>query len=96
MAVDLLDVGYYREANPDLAGAGIVSDDQLRNHFFSFGLEENRSFSRIINFGVYRASNGDLAGAGVDTNTELYSHLANYGVSEGRRFSLFLTLIIIV
>lgn len=86
MAVNLFDIGYYREANPDLATAGLTTDEQLANHFFSSGIIENRLFSRFADLNFYRASNSDLNS--LDTSS-LYSHLSNFGVQEGRRFSPF-------
>lgn len=89
MAVNLFDVGYYREANPDLAAVGLTTNEQLANHFFSSGINENRLFSRFVDLNFYRASNSDLTS--FDTSS-LYSHLSNSGVLEGRRFSPFFDL----
>lgn len=87
MTVNLFDVNYYRQANPDLAAAGLTTDEQLTNHFFSFGVFENRSFSRFADLSFYRASNPDLSVIG--DNLSLYNHLSTLGVAEGRRFSPF-------
>lgn len=87
MTANLFDVNYYRQANPDLAAAGLTTDEQLANHFFSSGIYEGRAFSRFADLNFYRASNPDLAG--IFDNRALYEHLANNGVAEGRRFSPF-------
>jgi len=89
MAVDLLDISFYSQANPDLALAGLTTDDQLRNHFFQSGLGEGRQFSPVVNLNFYRASNPDLTPSILPQNADLYNHLSNYGVAEGRRFSPF-------
>jgi hypothetical protein len=86
MAVDLLDISFYSQANPDLALAGLTTDDQLRNHFFQSGLGEGRQFSPVVNLNFYRASNPDLTPSILPQNADLYNHLSNYGVAEGRRF----------
>jgi hypothetical protein len=83
MAVDLLDIGYYRQANPDLAAAGIVTDTDLRNHFFQTGLFQNRAFNPLVNLSFYSDNNPNL---GTD-NAFLYNHLSAAGIKEGRKFS---------
>ncbi|KYC41183.1 hypothetical protein WA1_03600 [Scytonema hofmannii PCC 7110] len=89
MAVNLFDANYYKAANSDLAAAGITTNEQLLSHFQSFGLNEGRSFSPLVNLNFYRASNGDLTGM---NNQQAFDHLSNYGVAEGRRFSPFVDL----
>ncbi|PSF38094.1 hypothetical protein C7H19_06380 [Aphanothece hegewaldii CCALA 016] len=87
MTANLFDVNYYRQANPDLAINGVITDEQLTNHFFTYGVfEAGRQFSRLADLSFYRASNSDLASL---DNLSLYNHLANNGVKEGRRFSPF-------
>lgn len=92
MAVNLFDVGYYREVNPDLAVAGLTTDEQLTNHFFSFGINENRLFSRFVDLNFYRASNPDVVAVFGADQLGVYNQLANLGVQEGRRFSPFFDL----
>ena len=55
-------------------------------------MNENRTFSRIVNLDVYRANNPDLAVAGLTTNRELFEHLQEFGVQERRIFSEILDL----
>lgn len=86
MAVNLLDVNYYKQVNSDLTN---LTNEQLVNHFFSTGINESRPFSRLVDLNFYRASNPDLASF---SNAELYNHLSNSGVQEGRRFSQFVDL----
>jgi hypothetical protein len=92
VAKDLFDVNYYRQANPDLAAAGLTTDQQLQLHFQQVGLNEGRPFSPIVNLNFYRQAYPDLKAAGLTTNKQLFEHLQNYGLQEGRRFSPFIDL----
>lgn len=87
MTVNLLDVNYYRSANPDLVSAGLGTDAQLTDHFLKFGVNEGRPFSPFANLDFYRANNQDLAAGGINSNLQAFYHLQNNGVAEGRRFS---------
>ncbi|MDV2998867.1 MAG: hypothetical protein N5P05_000473 [Chroococcopsis gigantea SAG 12.99] len=89
MTANLFDVNYYRQTNPDLATKGIITDQQLTDHFFTYGLDDNRTFSRFVDLDYYRASNPDLPANGVNTNRALYFHLDNEGLKQGRRFSRY-------
>lgn len=84
MTVNLFDANYYRSVNSDLQQ---FNDEQALEHFLTFGLNENRQFSRIVNLEIYRANNPDLAAAGLTTNRQLFDHLQEFGVKEGRKFS---------
>lgn len=88
MVANVFDANFYRLANPDLAGAGITTDAQLRDHFLRFGADEGRRFSPFINLAYYRTSNPDLATAGITTNRQAFEHLEQFGLAEGRRFSV--------
>jgi hypothetical protein len=88
MVANVFDAAYYRFANPDLAAAGLTTDEQLRNHFLNFGANEGRAFSPFINLNYYRISNPDLGLAGITTNRQAFDHLQQYGVDEGRRPSV--------
>lgn len=88
MVANLFDPNFYRQANPDLATAGVTTDAQLRDHFLRFGADEGRRFSPFINLAYYRTSNPDLALAGITTNRQAFEHLEQYGLAEGRRFSV--------
>lgn len=84
MTVNLFDVNFYRAVNPDLAG---FNDAAALAHFQSFGLNEGRTFSPIVDLDFYNLLNPDLATAGLSSNQQLFAHLSNFGVAEGRRFS---------
>ncbi|MBR8829981.1 MAG: hypothetical protein N5P05_000471 [Chroococcopsis gigantea SAG 12.99] len=94
MSVNLFDVNFYRQANPDLVANGLVTDQQLTAHFFQYGIEESfRKFSPTADLNFYRASNQDLANnPSLNTNRALYDHLSNYGVGNGRAFSPFFSI----
>jgi Bacterial pre-peptidase C-terminal domain len=87
MAIDLFNPNYYAAANPDLGRAGLTTEAQLRSHFQTFGLNEGRPFSPIVDLNFYQANNSDLRNAGLVTNQQLLNHLQTFGVAEGRRFS---------
>lgn len=89
MAINLFDVDAYRVANTDLGAAGLITDEQLTQHFQNFGVNEGRFFSLFANLSVYRSSNPDLVAAGLTSNQQLLGHLQNFGVAEGRRFSQY-------
>ncbi len=89
MTVNLFDANYYRSVNADLQQ---LNDEQALEHLLTFGLNENRQFSRIVNLDIYRANNPDLAAAGLTTNRQLFAHLQEFGVKEGRKFSNVLDL----
>ena len=87
MSVSLFDASFYATANPDLAAAGIITPEQLLEHFRIAGLREGRSFSPIVDINFYRSRNGDLARAGLTTNADLLEHLQRHGIDDGRQFS---------
>jgi len=95
MSIDinqLFDARYYALMNPDLAAAGINTDDKLYRHFRNNGLAEGRPFSPFIDIQVYRAENPDLEKNGLYSNEQLYRHLETYGIKEGRKFSRLIDL----
>ncbi len=89
MTVNLFDANYYRSVNSDLQQ---FNDQQALEHFLTFGLNENRQFSRIVNLDIYRANHPDLAAAGLTTNRQIFEHLQEFGVKERRKFSAVLDL----
>ncbi|MGI2901777.1 choice-of-anchor Y domain-containing protein [Tolypothrix sp. VBCCA 56010] len=92
MSISLFDANVYRAANSDLAAAGLTTDAQLLSHFQTFGIDEGRTFSRLIDLNFYRASNEDLASSGLTSNRQVFEHLQQFGVAEGRQFSAFVNL----
>lgn len=86
MSVNVFDAGYYASVNPDLATAGLNTNEQLFSHFLNSGINEGRAFSAFVDLNFYRSSYSDLAPM---TNRAAFDHLQNNGVAEGRRFSPF-------
>lgn len=78
---NVFDANFYLAANRDLAS---LNNAQALSHFQTYGLNEGRSFSPLINLGFYRASNPDLANL---NSSQLLTHLENSGIAEGRSFS---------
>lgn len=78
-----VDLGIYRENNPDLAAAGLTTNRQLYEHLINFGVEEGRRFSGEFDASVYGANYPDLVAANMD-NEQLFTHYRTYGVAEGR------------
>ncbi|MCL1465484.1 PPC domain-containing protein [Argonema galeatum] len=87
MATNLFDANFYRALNPDLARAGITTDDQLRQHFVNAGANEGRQFSRFADLNYYAASYLDLTKAGL-TKPQLFSHMETFSLGEKRRQGL--------
>jgi ELWxxDGT repeat protein len=77
----LVDLGYYRACNQDLAK---FDNKQLFNHLEKYGVAEGRKFSPFVDLGFYGKKNQDLAGF---KNEQLFEHLSKYGLQEGREFS---------
>ncbi|HEY9851205.1 MAG TPA: hypothetical protein V6D28_17185 [Leptolyngbyaceae cyanobacterium] len=88
MSVNLFNANLYRSLYPDLARAGLTSDEQLRQHFLTNGINEGRRFSSYIDLNYYTLSHPDLRQAGLTTNRQLFDHLENFGASEGRRVGI--------
>lgn len=74
----------YATLNPDLASAGITSEEQLRNHFLLCGMKEGRVAKKDFNLAVYKAKNPDLVSAFGDDNASYYMHYINCGHAENR------------
>lgn len=79
----IVDLDWYRQANPGLAQAGLTTNRQLFEHLSNFGVAEGRQFSFNFHPTFYRNSNADLAAAGLN-NEQLFEHFRNFGINEGR------------
>ncbi len=89
MTVSVFDAAFYSAANPDLAKAGLTTNTQLLNHFNTYGLNEGRTFSPLVDLKLYASSNPDLVAAGLTSNKQLLDHLQNFGIRERRQISRF-------
>ncbi|MFB2837553.1 S8 family peptidase [Floridanema evergladense] len=83
---DFIDLGFYRQSNPDLAN---LTDAQLLNNFTTTGIDRGRIFSPFIDLRYYQQSNPDLTGL---NNRQLLEHLISSGINEGRTFSPYIDL----
>ncbi|HEY9852628.1 MAG TPA: hypothetical protein V6D28_24365 [Leptolyngbyaceae cyanobacterium] len=85
MTISIFDANFYRSLYPDLAQAGLTTNEQLRQHFLTFGINEGRQFSKFVELNYYTASYPDLKKAGLTTKRQLFDHLEQFGATEGRR-----------
>ena len=81
-----VDLNFYREKNPGLAAAGLISNRQLFDHLSLFGISEGRSFSPVLDLNYYRAIHPDLIAVGFN-NEQLFEHFSRFGINEGRASS---------
>lgn len=89
MTVNLFNAAFYQSVNPDLAVAGLTTQEQLFEHFQAFGLREGRAFLPLVDLNFYRENNADLAAF---DNQQLFEHLQTHGIAEGRTFSRWINL----
>lgn len=70
---------FYLECHPDVRAAGLVSPDQVRQHFYQYGIQEGRIWA--MDPILYRFLYADLSSCSDD---ELRAHFIQYGKQEGR------------
>ena len=75
---------YYAQHNPDLAAAGITSDQALLSHFVSSGMNEGRQGSEEFNVYAYMNRYPDLKASYGNNLKSYYLHYINNGKAEGR------------
>lgn len=75
---------YYAQNNPDLASAGITSENALLNHFINNGMKEGRQGSDEFNVYAYMNRYPDLKAAYGSDLKSYYLHYINSGKAEGR------------
>ena len=75
---------YYAQHNPDLAAAGITSDQALLSHFVSSGMNEGRQGSEEFNVYAYMNRYPDLKATYGNNLKSYYLHYINNGKAEGR------------
>ena len=75
---------YYAQHNPDLAAAGITSDQALLSHFVSSGMNEGRQGSEEFNVYAYMNRYPDLKAVYGNNLKSYYLHYINNGKAEGR------------
>lgn len=76
---------YYSNRYPDLKANGLVTKDQLFNHFKSFGMKECRQGCSSFSVTAYKNNYKDLQEAFGDNMPEYYYHYMRNGHSENRK-----------
>ena len=79
------DVMVYRDRNKDLAG---FTDEQLKEHWLTFGIKEGRPSSTVLDLKYYMNSNPDLAAALGSDYEAYYQHFITTGYKEHRKSSM--------
>jgi len=84
----VFDASFYADKYPDLKQAFGYNQEQLYNHFITYGIKEGRISSEVFDVKYYLSNNKDLVNAFGNTNyTAAYNHFKNYGYREGRNLS---------
>lgn len=78
----VFNAAYYRGRYPDLAAAGLTSDDQLWNHFTMCGIMEARQACDAFDPVRYRNTQPDLVAAFGDDWEAYYKHYCMCGREE--------------
>ena len=81
---DIFDAKYYADSYSDLKETFGYDENQLYNHFITYGLKEGRNMSPILDVVAYREAYGDLNTAFGDNWDAYVNHFLNYGASEMR------------
>lgn len=93
LSPQLFNYQYYAQNNPDLAEAGITSRAALEQHFKTFGINEGRIASPLIDGSSYVSQQADLAallnaggniGGFTDSDAAGTYHYYHFGINEGR------------
>ncbi|MDY6939673.1 MAG: hypothetical protein SWY16_18725 [Cyanobacteriota bacterium] len=77
----------YLELNPDVAAAVSAGATTAKEHFVTFGLQENRQFSRLFDAQFYLEAHADVAAAVSAGATTATQHFFEFGVKEERSFN---------
>ena len=78
----VFDAAFYRSKYPDLAQAGIVTDQQLLQHFLNNGMKEARWAHPDFNVVRYRSAFKDLDNTFGDNWVKYYEHYIKFGRNE--------------
>lgn len=81
---DIFDAGYYADSYKDLKEAFGDDEEQLYQHFLSYGLDEERNMSPILDVVAYREAYPDLDAAFGDDWDAYVNHFFTYGAYEMR------------
>lgn len=80
----VFDAKYYSSRYPDLAAAGLKTDEELFAHFITCGMKEGRQGNEEFNVHAYKAKYPDLRKAFGDNLENYYYHYILFGKAEGR------------
>lgn len=83
----VFDPKFYATQNPDLAKAGITTEEGLKEHWLSHGIQEGRQGSANFNSKWYMDNYPDLAINGIKTPVDAIAHYADHGWGEDRKTS---------
>lgn len=81
---DVFNAKYYADQYADLKEAFGYDEEALYTHFLTFGINEGRTMSPVLNVVAYREMYGDLDEAFGDDYEAIINHYLTYGISEGR------------
>jgi len=81
---DIFDAELYAKLNPDVVAVVGKSREALLNHYLTYGINENRKGSNLIDIASYKALNPDLAAIFGDDWNKYVAHYTQYGKKEGR------------
>ena len=77
------DPKFYATQNPDLANHGITTEAQLKDHWLTYGINEERQGSPDFNAKWYLSHHSDLGKNGIKTTEDAIRHYADHGRFEG-------------
>lgn len=81
---DVFNAHYYADKYDDLKDAFGYDEDQLYQHYLTFGISEGRSASPVFDVLAYREMYGDLDAAFGDNWDAYVEHYFTFGIEEKR------------
>ncbi|MCM1103570.1 MAG: hypothetical protein NC409_05635 [Clostridium sp.] len=86
---DVFDASYYADSYADLKEAFGYDEGALLQHYMTYGLNEGRVASTVLNVAEYRAAYADLEEAFGDDWNAYVNHYYTYGITEGRTAGVY-------
>lgn len=81
----VFDPEYYSRKYPDLASAGLKTNEQLFEHFYNFGMNEKRRGNAKFNVNAYASYYADLREVFGSDWKKYYEHYISFGIYENRK-----------
>lgn len=81
---DIFSVKHYTEKYEDVELAFGDNEEALYQHVMTYGLDEKRDISPVLDLAYYRANNPDLEAAFGDDWNAYVQHWITFGINEGR------------